>query len=308
MGLYRKYGLRVELCRELGWASISERLMLGQIDLAHALGPMPIADSMGTKRILSDCRGLMMISRQGNGITLSEHLRAEGVVDVASFADYLNQVAWEKPALLGVVAPYSSHARLLRQWLSSLALKEERHYRLVTIPPQQFLRHLEAGTLLGACVGEPWNSIAVARGLGFCVAVSSEIAPDHPEKVLACHSHLLVSESRDQVTAVVAATLEACQICADPSFLPELAGIMAKPEYLNLPKALLQRSYDGNFERHFGGKNPSPFISFFGQNAISLKDQQWLSQCIRGIAPSEDALAEIFPSALYDFAQSPAWR
>ncbi|MGF1450984.1 MAG: CmpA/NrtA family ABC transporter substrate-binding protein [Opitutales bacterium] len=307
-GLFRAAGLRVELSREIGWASIYEKLLRGELDFAHALGPMPIAAGISSGGKKGGCKGLMVLNRNGNGITLSQRLREEGVVDSASFADYVFQRAWEKPAALGIVAPYSSHARLFREWLAPYKLKEGRHYHLATIPPQQFLRHLEAGTLLGACVGEPWNSIAVSRGLGFCVAVSTEIAPGHPEKVLACHGRHCEPDVREDTLAAVTAILEACRVCATPDFLEELVQLVGKRHYLNLPTEDLRRSFEGSFDRKFQGETPQPFVSFYGAgvNAVSPDDRRWLAECVpsefgdNGI--SEALLAQIYPPEVFKIA------
>jgi nitrate/nitrite transport system substrate-binding protein len=42
---------------------------------------------------------------------------------------------------------------------------------------------LEAGTILGYCVGEPWNQQAVFKGIGVPVITDYEIWKNNPEKV-----------------------------------------------------------------------------------------------------------------------------
>jgi nitrate/nitrite transport system substrate-binding protein len=42
---------------------------------------------------------------------------------------------------------------------------------------------LEAGTIHGYCVGEPWNQQAVFKGIGVPVITDYEIWKDNPEKV-----------------------------------------------------------------------------------------------------------------------------
>ena len=43
--------------------------------------------------------------------------------------------------------------------------------------------HLEAGTIYGYCVGEPWNQQAVLKGIGVPVITDYEIWKNNPEKV-----------------------------------------------------------------------------------------------------------------------------
>src|SRR4051794_12406868 len=47
LGLFRKYGLNVMLCRELGWATIRDKVIHGELDAAHALAAMPVAATLG---------------------------------------------------------------------------------------------------------------------------------------------------------------------------------------------------------------------------------------------------------------------
>jgi nitrate/nitrite transport system substrate-binding protein len=44
---------------------------------------------------------------------------------------------------------------------------------------------LEAGTIFGYCVGEPWNQQAVFKGIGVPVVTDEELWKDTPEKVFA---------------------------------------------------------------------------------------------------------------------------
>ena len=52
------------------------------------------------------------------------------------------------------------------------------------VPPAQMFRNLQAGTIDGFCAGEPWNSLAVRAGVGWCPTWSAAQAPGHVEKVL----------------------------------------------------------------------------------------------------------------------------
>ncbi len=74
------------------------------------------------------------------------------------------------PPTLGMVFPFSSHNFDLRYWLAAFGVHPDRDVRLVAIPPPLMVESLRAGHVDGFCVGEPWNSIAVADGLGRIVA------------------------------------------------------------------------------------------------------------------------------------------
>ena len=50
-------------------------------------------------------------------------------------------------------------------------------------PPPQMPATLEAGTINGYCVGEPWNQQAIFKGIGVPVITDYEIWKNNPEKV-----------------------------------------------------------------------------------------------------------------------------
>ena len=54
---------------------------------------------------------------------------------------------------------------------------------LSVTPPPQMPATLEAGTIHGYSVGEPWNQQAVAKGIGIPVITDNEIWKNNPEKV-----------------------------------------------------------------------------------------------------------------------------
>ena len=47
LGLFADRGLAVELSAELGWGSIREKLVYGELDGAHAPGPSGLLDCLG---------------------------------------------------------------------------------------------------------------------------------------------------------------------------------------------------------------------------------------------------------------------
>src|ERR1044071_2463909 len=55
LGLFQKYGLEVSLSRELGWATVRDKVIHGELDAAHALAAMPVAATLGLGSIKCDC-------------------------------------------------------------------------------------------------------------------------------------------------------------------------------------------------------------------------------------------------------------
>ena len=51
-GIFKKYGLRVELSREVGWASIRDKMINRELELSQALGPMPFSVTLGLGNVM----------------------------------------------------------------------------------------------------------------------------------------------------------------------------------------------------------------------------------------------------------------
>jgi ABC-type nitrate/sulfonate/bicarbonate transport system substrate-binding protein len=179
---------------------------------------------------------------------------------------------------LGVVSPLSSHHFLLRNWLSGHGIHPDRDVRIVTVPPPQMCLNLKAGNLDGYCVGEPWNSLAVQNGLGWCVAASCQLAPFHPEKVLMVQKRFAVERAEEHV-ALIAALLEACAWCDRPANHPTMIRTLARAEYLNLHENVLQAGFANTFQ--FGNNRAEvlPEFTIFHRheaNEPSMEKSAWV--------------------------------
>jgi ABC-type nitrate/sulfonate/bicarbonate transport system substrate-binding protein len=149
------------------------------------------------------------------------------------------------------VHPFSSHHLLLRQWLTAAGLDPERDVRIVVVPPAQMFRNLAAGTLDGYCVGEPWDTVAVQAGQGWCPAWSAQLAPGHVEKVLMVRADF-ARLREDEHLALVAALVEAGRWCDEPRNRTGLARWLAGPRYLDLPVDAIVPALSGRFDTGLG--------------------------------------------------------
>ena len=71
LGLFAKYGLDVTLCREVSWANIRDKLIAGNFDACQMLAPMPLVTTLGVAGIRAPIVTGLVLSLNGNGITLS---------------------------------------------------------------------------------------------------------------------------------------------------------------------------------------------------------------------------------------------
>ena len=124
--------------------------------------------------------------------------------------------------------------------------------------------NLQAGNLDGFCAGEPWNSVAVQSRAGWCAAVSAELDPGHPEKVLMVRRDFAEKRGEEHL-ALVAALLEACEFCDAPDNHEQIIATLARPAYVDVPAAALRRGFGGPFDFGHGEVRPSRiFASFTG--------------------------------------------
>ncbi|MGE9297373.1 MAG: CmpA/NrtA family ABC transporter substrate-binding protein [Puniceicoccales bacterium] len=278
LGYYEEAGLRVELSWELGWATIKHKLAYGTLDGAHALAPAALSIGAGYGVAPTPCRALMVTSRLGNAITLSSRIRERGVSSADDFRAEVRSSRGQRIYKLGVVAMDSCHNFLMRQWLRSIRIDPDSDVKIVVIPPGQAVRNLRAGTLDGFCVGEPWNTVAVRDGIGWCPAISDDLAPDHAEKVLLATQDRIDSRPA-AFRALVGALTKACQFCDDPENHSRLARQMRRTGVLSSSAQGVEKVLRGEFDFGDGeGVQSRRIISFTrsGDTSVTASDVAWI--------------------------------
>ncbi len=264
LGLFAKHGLNVELHREVGWATIRDKVIYGELDAAHAPAGLVVAANCGLGSIQAECLTGLVFSLNGNAITLSQDLWTKGVRDGKSLRKEI--IHGDRLYTFAVVHPYSAHSFLLRNWLREHGIRPEQDVQIVVVPPAQVHANLKAGHLDGYCVGEPWNSMAVLSKHGWTVATSEELAPRHPEKVLMVRKDFAETSEHDHLT-LIAALLESCQFCQRPENRERLLETLAQPHYVGAPILALRMSMAGTYDYGHGRtEKHSAFHVFAGEN------------------------------------------
>jgi ABC-type nitrate/sulfonate/bicarbonate transport system substrate-binding protein len=268
LGLFAHHGIRVQLCREVGWATIRDKIIFGELEAAHAPAPMLWAAQLGLGCApAAVCTGLVL-NLHGNAITLSNRLRAAGVRDTATLRTEALRRCGENKLTFGVVFPFSTHHLLLRHWLQSARLDPERDVRIAVVPPAQMFRNLAAGTLDGYCAGEPWNTLAVQQGEGWCPAWSAMLSPGHLEKVLLVRADFAQRRAAEH-GALIAALAAAAAWCDEPHHRGQLAEMLASPVYLNLPAKVIAPALLGRFDCGQGRVERVPDFHVFSNGDAS---------------------------------------
>jgi ABC-type nitrate/sulfonate/bicarbonate transport system substrate-binding protein len=235
---FGRHGLPVELRPEIGWATIRDKVAYRELDGAHALAGMLFATKLGIGCPAANVLTGLVLNMHGNAITLAKDLADAGDDVGATLRSAARQRGGEDRLTFGVVFPWSTHHLQLLQWLREMGLDPDRDVRVVAVPPPQMFRNLAAGTIDGFCAGEPWNSLAVAKGAGRIVTVSALIDPGHVEKVFMVHA-AFATDCADEHERLIAALAEACAWCDEPANRPQLVSLLAATTGLNLPPEVL---------------------------------------------------------------------
>jgi ABC-type nitrate/sulfonate/bicarbonate transport system substrate-binding protein len=308
-GIFQRHGLDVELSRELGWASVRDKLIYGHLDAAQSIAGIAIALGLGINEMRCEVAVPMVLNLHGNAVTISTEIGPDKIGRGEGLRNYLTY-GWkkERPFTLAVTHRYSSHFTLLKNWLSRHGVLSPEHVEIIFLPPSLMPRSLAAGHIDGYCVGEPWNSESIIAGTGWCPVTSAEIARGHPEKILIVSGNFL-REQKEESIALVAALLEACQLCQAPEYREQLISILALKAYTGASPEVLRNSLGPIFNSGHDRVSASGFHIFHGDsmNRPSMEKASWVLSELRnaGTIPEGTcgALSRIFREDLYHAAE-----
>ncbi|MEL6745763.1 MAG: CmpA/NrtA family ABC transporter substrate-binding protein, partial [Pseudomonadota bacterium] len=289
-GYFEEEGLFVTLEPQANWKVLLDRTITGELDGAHMLAGQPLAATIGfgTKAHIVTPFSMDL---NGNGITVSNEiwekmkpnipLDAEGKPIHPIKADALKPVvdqmrAEGKPFKMGMVFPVSTHNYELRYWLASGGIHPGFYSKsdtsgqlkadalLSVTPPPQMPATLEAGTIHGYCVGEPWNQAAVFKGIGVPVITDYEIWKNNPEKVFGLTKEF-TEKNPNTTLALTKALIRAAKWLDEDNNANrmEAVEILARPEYVGADAEVIANSMTGTFEYEKGDKRPVPDFNVF---------------------------------------------
>lgn len=288
-GYFEDEGLFVTLEPQANWKVLLDRVIDGQLDGAHMLAGQPLAATIGygTKaHIITP----FSMDLNGNGITVSNEIWAEMKAHIPHengkpvhpiSAAALKPVVEKyrdagKPFNMGMVFPVSTHNYELRYWLAAGGLKPgyyapenvsgqlDADVLLSVTPPPQMPTTMEAGTIYGYSVGEPWNQQAVFKGIGVPVITDYEIWKNNPEKVFGVTAKF--AEMNPNTTLALTKALIRAAIWLDENDnanRPEAAEILARSEYVGADYDVIAASMTGTFEYEKGDKRAVPDFNVF---------------------------------------------
>ncbi|MFD2856960.1 CmpA/NrtA family ABC transporter substrate-binding protein [Seohaeicola zhoushanensis] len=333
-GYFLDEGLFVTLEAQANWKVLLDGVIGGTLDGAHMLAGQPLAATIGFG---TDAHIITPFSMDlnGNGITVSNEVwelmkanipnGADGKPQHPISAEALAPVVAKfksegKPFNMGMVFPVSTHNYELRYWLAAGGLKPGFYspenitgqigadVLLSVTPPPQMPATMEAGTINGYCVGEPWNQQAVFKGIGVPVITDYQIWKNNPEKVFGLTAEF--AEKYPNTTIAITKALIRAAIWLDENDNAnrmEAVEMLSKPEYVGADKEVIANSMTGTFEYEKGDKREVPdFNVFFRYNATYpfYSDAVWyLTQMRRW-----GQIAEAKPDSWYDETARKVYR
>ncbi|QHQ36856.1 CmpA/NrtA family ABC transporter substrate-binding protein [Algicella marina] len=288
-GYFEDEGLFVTLEAQANWKVLLDGVIDGQLDGAHMLAGQPLAATIGFGTEAHIVTPFSM-DLNGNGITVSneiwaamkEHVPHEDGKPVHPIpASALKPVVEQyradgKPFNMGMVFPVSTHNYELRYWLAAGDLKPgyyspenvsgqiDADVLLSVTPPPQMPATMEAGTIYGYCVGEPWNQQAVFKGIGVPVITDYEIWKNNPEKVFGITAEF-AEEYPNTTLAITKALIRAAMWLDenDNANRPEAVEILSRSEYVGADEEVIANSMTGTFEYEKGDKREIPDFNVF---------------------------------------------
>ncbi|MCI5085968.1 MAG: ABC transporter substrate-binding protein [Rhodovulum sp.] len=294
-GYFLDEGLFVTLEAQANWKVLLDGVIDGKLDGAHMLAGQPLAATIGYGTEAHIITPFSM-DLNGNGITVSNEVwdlmkpniptmedgRPQHPISAEALAPVVEQYNNEgKPFNMGMVFPVSTHNYELRYWLAAGGLHPGYYSPenvsgqigadvfLSVTPPPQMPATLEAGTIYGYCVGEPWNQQAVFKGIGVPVITDYELWKNNPEKVFGINADF-AEQNPNTTKAITKALIRAAMWLDenDNANRPEAVEILSRPEYVGADYEVIAASMTGTFEYEKGDKREVPdFNVFFRYNA-----------------------------------------
>jgi nitrate/nitrite transport system substrate-binding protein len=290
LGYFEEEGLYVTLEPQANWKVLLDRVITGELDGAHMLAGQPLAATIGfgtQAHIVSP----FSMDLNGNGITVSNevwemmkpHLELQNdgkpvrPVKAAALKPVVEQFDEDGRTFnMGMVFPVSSHNYELRYWLASgdihpgfysdndISGQIQAQAFLSVTPPPQMPATLDAGTIHGYCVGEPWNQQAVLKGVGVAVVTDYEIWKNNPEKVFGL-TREFTEKYPNTTLALTKALIRAANWLDENNNAnrAEAVEILSRSEYVGADAEVIASSMTGTFEYEKGDKRDVPDFNVF---------------------------------------------
>ena len=293
-GYFEDEGLSVQLEAQANWKVLLDRVVSGELDGAHMLATLPFGTAIGygTK---ADIVSAFTLTLNGDAITVSNDVwnqmkpqipMKDGKPVQPVKADTLKPVLEKyksagKPFNMAMTFPVGTHNMKLRYWLAAGGIKPgfyappedtsgqiDADAMLSVTPPPQMPATMDSGTIVGYCVGEPWNQQAVFKGIGVPVISDYELMKNSAEKIFGVNKEW-ADKNPNTHKAVIKALIRASMWLDAENNKNRNEGVemLSQKQYVGADYEVLANSMNGTFEYEKGDKRELPdFNVFFRHN------------------------------------------
>ncbi len=262
-GFFAKHGVPdVEVNKQASWGALRDNMVLGAaangIDGAHILTPMPYLISTGKvtqgnvpvpmyilARLNTDCQAIS-VSKEYADLKIAKD---SGPLKAAFDA----KKAAGKEVKAAMTFPGGTHDLWIRYWLAAGGIDPDKDIQTIVVPPPQMVANMKVGNMDIFCVGEPWNEQLVNQDIGYTAVTTAEIWKEHPEKCLGMRAEW-VDKNPNAAKALLMAVQEAQQWCEKFENKQELAEIVGKRQWFNVPVADIIGRLKGEINYGLGRK------------------------------------------------------
>src|SRR6185369_7074855 len=293
--LFDKYGITdADVAKQASWGTTRDNMVLGSgaggVDGAHILTPKPYQITMGTTtaenkptpmyilcRLNYDCQAISVAKEyKGTGVTVKSDPLKEA---------FAKKKAAGKEVKVAMTFPGGTHDVWIRYWMAAGGIDPDKDVSTIVVPPPQMVANMKVGNMDAFCVGEPWNEQLVNQGIGFTACTTGEIWPKHPEKALGMRAEW-VDKNPKAARALLMAVMEAQQWCDKMENKQELAEIVGKRQWFNVPVPDIIGRLKGDINYGNGRveKGTKEFMKFWSEHAsypFKSHDRWFVTEDIR---------------------------
>jgi nitrate/nitrite transport system substrate-binding protein len=261
--IFDKYGItEAEVAKQASWGTTRDNMVLGSgaggIDGAHILTPKPYQITMGTTTAENKPTPMYILCRLNydcQGLSVAKEFKDLGVtVNCAPLKEaFAKKRAAGGEVKCAMTFPGGTHDMWIRYWLAAGGIDPDKDVSTIVVPPAQMVANMKVGNMAAFCVGEPWNEQLVNQDIGFTAAMTGEVWKNHPEKSLGMRADW-VDKNPKAAMAVLMAVMEAQQWCEKMENKDEMANIIGKRQWFNVPPADIVNRIKGQFNYGDGRK------------------------------------------------------
>ncbi len=276
--LFAKHGMPdVEVLKQASWGALRDNMVLGGasngIDGAHILSPMPYL--MATGKVTQNNQPVPMyiaarLNTNCQGISVAkEYADLKISANAAPLKEaFAKKRASGKDVKAAMTFPGGTHDLWIRYWLAAGGIDPDKDIQTIVVPPPQMVANMKVGNMDVFCVGEPWNEQLVNQDIGYTAITTGEFWKEHPEKALGLRADW-VDKNPKAAIALTMAVIEAQQWCEKAENKAEMAEIVGRRQWFNVPVADIIGRIKGEINYGLGRKASDPALAmkFFANGA-----------------------------------------